>query len=131
MLTPIGAGCVENGLPRDHLTGIFADIGAMLKFPMAVNCTIPPEAIGSTDMGVTVMLCIWRVKFIIMELPPQEAVNRKVIAARGTRRAAGCLWTNAVRVDDLRIDTSKYCRRARDSAAALKSRSKQCYANPG
>ena len=58
MLTPIGAGCEENGLPRDHRTGTFADMGAMLKFPMAVNCTIPLEAIGSADVGVTVMLCI-------------------------------------------------------------------------
>lgn len=58
MLTPIGAGCVENGLPRDHRTGTLADMGAILKFPIAVNCTIPPEAIGSAVMGVTVMLCI-------------------------------------------------------------------------
>ena len=58
MLTPIGAGCVENGLPNDHLTGIFADIGAMLKFPIAENCTIPLETIGSAIMGLTVMLCI-------------------------------------------------------------------------
>lgn len=58
MLTPIGGGCVENGLPRDHRTGIFADMGAMLKFPMAVNCTMPLEAIPLADMGVTTMLCI-------------------------------------------------------------------------
>lgn len=58
MLTPIGAGCMENGLPSDHRTGTFADMGDMLKFPMAVNCTIPLEAIGSAVMGVTVMLCI-------------------------------------------------------------------------
>jgi len=66
-----------------------------------------------------------------MELPPQEAVNKKVIAASRTRRAAECLRTNALRVTDLRIDTSKYCRRARDSAAALDDRSNQCYADPG
>src|SRR6476646_9216013 len=59
-----------------------------------------------------------------MEPPPQEAINRKVIAIKGTRRAAEYLRTNDVRVDDLRIDTSKYCRRARDSAAALDDRSK-------
>lgn len=58
MLTPIGGGCVENGLPRDHRTGTFADMGDMLKFPMAMNCTIPLDAIGSADIGVTVMLCI-------------------------------------------------------------------------
>ena len=33
-------------------------MGDMLKFPMAVNCTIPSDAIGSADIGVTVMLCI-------------------------------------------------------------------------
>jgi hypothetical protein len=106
-------------------------MGAMLKFPMAVNCTILPEAMGSAAMGVTVMLCIWRVEGIIMEPPPQEAINRKVIAIKGTRRAAEYLRTNDVRADDLRIDTSKYCRRARDSAAALDDRSNQCYADPG
>src|ERR1051326_2845631 len=58
MLTPIGAGCVENGFPSDHRTATFADIGAMLKFPMAENCTIPLEDIGSAVMGVIVMLCI-------------------------------------------------------------------------
>jgi hypothetical protein len=42
-----------------------------------------------------------------MEPPPQEAVNRKVIAATGRRRAAEYLRTNGIRVDDLRIDTSK------------------------
>ena len=107
MLTPIGAGCVENGFPRDHRTGTFAVMGAMLKFPMAVNCTIPLEDIGSAAMGLTVMLCIWRFEVIIMEPPPQETLNRKVIAATGTRRAVEYLRTNAVRIDDLRIDTSK------------------------
>jgi len=58
MLTPIGVGCVENGFSNDHRTGTFADMGAMLKFPMAENCTIPLEDIGSAVMGVTVMLCI-------------------------------------------------------------------------
>jgi hypothetical protein len=106
-------------------------MGDMLKFPMAENCTMPLEDMGSAAMGLTVMLCIWRVELIIMELPPQETVNRKVIAITGTRRAVEYLRTNAVRADDLRIDTSKYCRRARDSAAALDDRSKQCYADPG
>lgn len=58
MLTPIGVGCVENGFPSDHRTGTFADMGAMLKFPMAENCTIPLEDIGAAAAGVTVMLCI-------------------------------------------------------------------------
>jgi hypothetical protein len=107
MLTPAGTGCVENGFPSDHRTGTFAVIGAMLKFPMAENCTIPLEDIGSAAMGLTVMLCIWRVELIIMELPPQEAINKNAIATTGPRKAAECLRTNAGRVDNLRIDTSK------------------------
>src|ERR1700739_1786558 len=107
MLTPIGAGCVENGFPSDHRTGTFADMGAMLKFPIAVNCTMPWDAIGSAVMGVTVMLCIWRVELIIMELPPQETINRKAIAIKGTRRAFEYLRKNEVRAMDLRIDTSR------------------------
>ena len=72
-------------------------MGAMLKSPMAENCTIPLEDIGSAAMGLTVMLCIWRVELIIMELPPQEAINRKAIATAGTRRAVEYLRKNAVR----------------------------------
>jgi len=82
-------------------------MGAMLKFPMAENCTIPLEDIGSAVMGLTVMLCIWRVELIIMELPPQEAVNRKAIATGATSRAFEYLRKNAVREYELRIDTSK------------------------
>jgi hypothetical protein len=107
MLTPAGTGCVENGFPSDHRTGTFADMGAMLKFPMAENCTIPLEDIGSAVMGLTVMLCIWRVELIIMELPPQETVNRKAIAATKAKRVVEYLRKNAVRACELRIDTSK------------------------
>ena len=82
-------------------------MGAMLKLPMAENCTMPLEDIGSAVMGLTVMLCIWRVELIIMELPPQETVNRKAIATMGTRRAFEYLRKNAVRAYELRIDTSK------------------------
>ena len=57
MLTPIGTGCVENGFSRDHRTGVFAVMGAMLKVPIAENCTIPLEAFASADMGVTMRLC--------------------------------------------------------------------------
>jgi hypothetical protein len=53
------------------------------------------------------------VEFIIMEPPPQEDIRRSVIAAIATRKAAECLRTKVLRVDDLRIDTSKYCRRAK------------------
>lgn len=75
-LTPAGTGCAENGFPIDHRTGVAAIMGSILKFPMAVNCTIPPEAMASADMGVTVMLCIWR-DIVIMGLPPQETTTIK------------------------------------------------------
>lgn len=78
-----------------------------MKFPMAENCTIPWEGIGSAAIGLTVMLCIWRVELIIMELPPQETVNSKAIAATGARRVVKYLRKNAVRACELRIDTSK------------------------
>jgi hypothetical protein len=29
----------------------------MLKFPVAVNCTMPPEFFASAEVGDTVMLC--------------------------------------------------------------------------
>ena len=60
-------------------------MGAMLKFPIAENCTMPWEAIASADMGVTVMLCIWRLDAII-DPPPQEAVNKKVAIVRKTNK---------------------------------------------
>jgi hypothetical protein len=82
-------------------------MGDMLKFPMAENCTMPLEDIGSAVMGVTVMLCIWRVELIIMELPPQEAVSKKAIASKGAKRAFEFVRKNAVRARELRIDTSK------------------------
>ena len=82
-------------------------MGVMLKFPMAENCTMPLEDIGSAVMGLTVMLCIWRFEIIIMELPPQEAVSRKAVADRRTSRVCECLRENAVRAYELRIDTSK------------------------
>ena len=110
-LTPAGTGCAENGFPIDHRTGVAAVMGSILKFPMAVNCTMPPEAMASADMGVTVMLCIWR-DIIIMELPPQETTIRRAAAIAGKNNA---LWVadlrtngplmNALRI--VRIDTSK------------------------
>lgn len=81
-------------------------MGAMLKFPIAENCTMPWEAIASADMGVTVMLCICRLDAIIIDPPPQEAVIRKVIAAMRTSRAVEYLRGKGLRADDLRIDTS-------------------------
>ena len=105
MLTPNGTGCEENGFPRDHRTGTFAVIGAMLKFPMAVNCTIPPEFLASAEAGETVMLCIWRVD-VLME-PPQEIVISRVAAITGKRKDAEDVLFEVVLVKGLRIDTSK------------------------
>ena len=112
-LTPAGTGCAENGFPIDHRTGVAAVMGSILKFPMAVNCTIPPEAMASADMGVTVMLCIWR-DIVIMELPPQETTIKRTAAIVAKNRA---LWVadlrtddplmDALGVEDMRIDTSK------------------------
>ena len=105
MLTPDGTGCEENGFPRDHRTGTFDVMGAMLKFPMAVNCTIPPELLASAEAGETVMLCIWR-EVIIME-PPQEIVISRVAAITGNRKDAEVVRFEVVLFKGLRIDTSK------------------------
>ena len=119
MLTPAGTGCAENGFPTDHRTGVAAIMGSMLKFPVAINCTMPPEFLGSAETGDTVMLCIWRADIIIMELPPQETTIKRTAAIAGKSNA---LWVadlrtddlrtngslmNALRIEDLRIDTSK------------------------
>ena len=48
-LTPAGTGCVENGFPIDHRTGVIAIMGSMLKFPVAVNCTMPLEFFASAE----------------------------------------------------------------------------------
>jgi hypothetical protein len=56
-LTPAGTGCAENGFPIDHRTGVIAVMGSILKFPVAVNCTMPPEFFASAEVGDTVMLC--------------------------------------------------------------------------
>jgi len=85
-----------------------------LKFPMAVNCTMPPEFLGSAEAGDTVMLCIWRAGIIIMELQPQETTIQRTAAIAGKNNA---LWVadprtngplmNVLRIENLRIDTSK------------------------
>ena len=77
MLTPVGAGWVENGFPSDHLTGKFADIGDMLKVPIAVNCTIPLEFFASAEAGDMTMLCNCRLD-ISMERPPQETISNEI-----------------------------------------------------
>jgi hypothetical protein len=118
-LTPAGTGCAENGFPTDHRTGVAAIMGSMLKFPMAVNCTMPLEFLGSAEAGDTVMLCIWRADIIIMELPPQEIAIKRTAAIGRTNKALWVddLWTNdplmnvlrinALLIEHLRIDTSK------------------------
>ena len=113
-LTPAGTGCAENGFPTDHRTGVAAIMGSILKFPMAVNCTMPPEFLGSAEAGDTVMLCIWRADIIIMELPPQETTIKRTAAIAGKNNALYMddLRTNdplmdALRIEVLRIDTPK------------------------
>jgi hypothetical protein len=118
-LTPAGTGCAENGFPTDHRTGVAAIMGSISKFPMAVNCTIPPEFLGSAEAGDTVMLCIWRADIVIMGLPPQEATSRRAAAITGKNNALwvadlrtndplmNALRISDLRIDDLRIDTSK------------------------
>ena len=101
MLTPAGTGCAVNGFPIDHRTGVAAVMGSILKFPMAVNCTMPPEFLGSAEAGDTVMLCIWRAGIIIMELPPQETTIKRTAAIAGKNNA---LWVADLRTDDLRTN---------------------------
>jgi hypothetical protein len=118
-LTPAGTGCAENGFPTDHRTGVIAIMGSMLKFPVAVNCTMPPELFASAEVGDTVMLCSWRADIVIMELPPQETIIKTTAAI--ARKNKG-LWVadlrtddletddplmNALELEDMRIDTSK------------------------
>ena len=72
-------------------------MGAMLKVPMAENCTMPVEFLASAEAGDTVMLSNCRLDIIIMERPPQETVRRRVAAAA----------SKTVQSKSLRIDTSK------------------------
>ena len=128
-LTPAGTGCAENGFPIDHRTGVIAIMGSMLKFPVAVNCTIPLEFFASAEVVDTVMLCSWRADIIIMELPPHETTIKRTAAIAGKNKGlwvAGPwlddLWPddlrtedlgtddplmNALEIEDMRIDTSK------------------------
>jgi hypothetical protein len=95
MLTPAGA-IVEFGPISDHVTGTAAVMGAMLKFPIAENWTMPEgKFMALADIGVTVMLCNWRP--MDMGVPPQETVNTR---ARDTTR-------KRIKTGNLRIDTSK------------------------
>jgi hypothetical protein len=100
-LTPAGTGCAENGFPIDHRTGVIAVMGSMLKFPVAVNCTMPPEFFASAEVGDTVMLCNWRADIVIMELPPQETIIKR---ADAIARKNNGLWAAELRTDDLRTD---------------------------
>jgi hypothetical protein len=97
-LTPAGTGCAENGFPTDHRTGVIAIMGSMLKFPVAVNCTMPLEFFASAEVGDTVMLCSWRADIVIMELPPQETTIKRTVAIAGKNKR---LWVAGLRLDDL------------------------------
>ena len=106
ILTPAGI-CGLPGIPINHCTEIGAVIGAMLKFPVAINCTIPEgNFAASAEDGVTVTLCTKRC-CIVMDIPPQETTDIATIDKNGTRRRG---------VANLRIDTSKTAVKARTSA---------------
>jgi hypothetical protein len=100
-LTPAGTGCAENGFPIDHRTGVIAVMGSILKFPVAVNCTMPLEFFASAEVGDTVMLCSWRADIVIMELPPQETIIKRMAAIAEKNKG---LWAAELRTDDLRTD---------------------------
>lgn len=69
-------------------------MGDMVKFPMAVNCTMPEgKFLASAEAGVTVMLCNWRP--VIDMFPPQETVGRSTAHRAKVRITA----------DNLRIKT--------------------------
>jgi hypothetical protein len=81
MVTPAGTGMEENGGPMVHIGwGIMAVIGSMLKWPVALNCTVLLLVDDATaDEGVTVMLCNCLV-FIMLELP--QAAKATTIRSR-------------------------------------------------
>lgn len=56
IVIPAGTGMAENGLPIDHRTCGMPDMGAMLKLPIAVNCTCLEVFCAVAAAGVTVML---------------------------------------------------------------------------
>jgi hypothetical protein len=74
MVTPVAIGIVVNGLPTDQSTCGVAIMGAMLKFPMEVNCTCRVVFCAVAEAGVTVMLWSCRVVEGIIMLPPQAAM---------------------------------------------------------
>src|SRR5690242_18932479 len=97
-LTPAGTGCAENGFPTDHRTRVDAIMGSILKFPVAINCTMPLEFLASPGVADTVMLCSWRADLFVMELPPQETTIKITDAiARKNKR----LWVTDLRTYSL------------------------------
>ena len=63
-------------------------MGAMLKFPMAENCTMPWEFHWVGRHGSHRNALHLAIGAIIMELPPQEAVNKKVAMQEEQARLA-------------------------------------------
>src|SRR5215467_1414592 len=61
----------------DHVTGVVPVMGAILKCPVAVNCTIPEgKFLASAEEGVTVMLCSWRPDADVDRgMPEQETIT--------------------------------------------------------
>lgn len=77
IVIPPGMGMPENGLPIDHRTCGMADMGAMLKFPIAVNCTCLEVFCAVAAAGVTVMLWSCREGVEVILLPPHAVRQRK------------------------------------------------------
>lgn len=96
-------------------------MGDMVKFPIAVNCTMPEgKFLASAEAGVTVMLCNWRP--IIDMFPPQETVGRSTAHMTRVRIAA----------DNLRIrHLQKRTVRVRSSAMSENSPCLICYSSNG
>ena len=77
MVTPAGVGMVENGFPIDQRTCGTADIGAILKLPITVNCTCLEVLCALAAAGVTVRAWSCREVADIMMLPPHDVIERK------------------------------------------------------
>lgn len=102
MLTPAGI-CGLPGIPRNHCTDIGAVMGAILKFPVAINCTIPEgDFAASAADGVTVTLCTKRCWVIGDMDPPQETADTTAMDRARKRRAV-----------DLRIDNLQSAMKAK------------------
>ena len=100
MLTPAGTGKVEPGRPIDQVTGVAAVRGAMLKFPIAVNCTLlVRDSLAVADEGET--------EIPTSNRPWSDTKNALQEVVRSS--AAEAMWQR-MRAETLRINTSESCR---------------------